>query len=117
MAHLSRRDFLSRTALAASATTLASALAFGQTSTTAPAGEPLPQRAIQNGRLNQAVCQWSAKFTSLDRLCAVAAALGLRGVDLVGPHDWPTLQKHGLVGTMTPSHSLTKGLNPLRGVG
>ena len=47
----------------------------------------------------------------LDELCAAAARIGCKGVDLVKPEDWPTLKKHNLVGTMTPSHKIEKGLN------
>jgi hydroxypyruvate isomerase len=37
--------------------------------------------------------------------------MGLKGMDLVGPEHWATLKKYNLVGTMTPSHGITKGLN------
>jgi hydroxypyruvate isomerase len=36
----------------------------------------------------------------LDELCAAAKNIGLIGIDLVGPKDWPTLQQHGLTATM-----------------
>jgi hydroxypyruvate isomerase len=38
--------------------------------------------------------------------------MGLAGRDLVGPKDWPTLKKHGLVATMVSgAGSIRKGLN------
>ncbi len=37
--------------------------------------------------------------------------MGLAGIDLVEPDQWSALQKHGLICTMTPSHSIEKGLN------
>ena len=47
----------------------------------------------------------------VDQFLAACAKLGLRGVDLATPDQWPTLQKHGLICTLTPSHEITKGLN------
>ena len=46
----------------------------------------------------------------LDGLCVEVKKIGLVGFDLCRPDMWPTLKKHGLVCTMTPSHSLTNGL-------
>ena len=38
---------------------------------------------------------------SLDDLCREGARIGLSGIDLVEPDEWPTVQKHGLVPTIT----------------
>ena len=73
-----------------------------------PAGDG---SAVRNNRINQTVCQWCFDKMPLEQLCASAAKIGIRGIDLVGPGAWPTLKKHNLVGTMTPSHSIEKGLN------
>jgi hydroxypyruvate isomerase len=35
-------------------------------------------------------------------MCKEAADLGVKGFDLIGPNDWPTLQKYGLMPTMVP---------------
>ena len=40
-------------------------------------------------------------------MCREAARLGYHGFDLVGPPDWPTLKKHGLVCTMAPAMGVT----------
>jgi len=37
--------------------------------------------------------------------------MGLAGIDLVEPGEWETLRKHGLICTMTPSHTIERGLN------
>jgi hydroxypyruvate isomerase len=67
--------------------------------------------AVRNNRINQTVCKWCYdKKLSLEELCAAAKAIGLRGIDLVGPDAWPTLKKYDLVGTMTPSHPIDPGL-------
>jgi len=39
---------------------------------------------------------------SLDDLCANAARIGLKGIDLVNHDEWPTLRKYGLTPAMTP---------------
>jgi hydroxypyruvate isomerase len=68
-------------------------------------------RAIHNDHIKQTVCRWCYGKIPLDQLCADAARLGFKGIDLVGPADFPTLKKHGLIGTMTSSHTIPKGLN------
>lgn len=80
-----RRDFFP--ALAASA-------AVAQTS--APAG--------QKGRLKQCVTRGVfGRGMSLEETCREAARLGCVGYDLIGPADWPTLKKYGLIPTMYPA--------------
>ncbi len=68
---------------------------------------------ITNGRIKQSVCGWCYRDISTEELAAHAAKIGLKGLDLVRPADFPILKKYGLVGTMTPSHGITKGLNRL----
>ena len=67
--------------------------------------------AITKGRINQSVCQWCYSKMKVEDLAANAAKMGIKGIDLVGPEHWATLKKHNLIGTMTPSHGITKGLN------
>ena len=38
----------------------------------------------------------------MEDMCREAARLGLKGIDLVGPDDWPVLKKYGLLSTMRP---------------
>jgi hydroxypyruvate isomerase len=76
-----RRDFFP--ALAASA-------AWAQTS--AP---------VQKGRLKQCVTRGVfGRGMSFEETCREAARLGVVGYDLIGPEDWPTLKKYGLIPTM-----------------
>ena len=44
---------------------------------------------------------------TFDDMCREAARLGYHGFDLVGPPEWPTLKKHGLVCTMAPAMGVT----------
>ncbi len=66
---------------------------------------------VKNGRINQSVCKWCYRKVSLEDLAAHSAKIGLKGLDLASPNQWPVLKKHGLVCTMTPSHGIGKGLN------
>ncbi len=37
--------------------------------------------------------------------------MGMTAIDLLGPNDFPTLKKHGMICSMISTHSLPKGLN------
>src|SRR6187455_133183 len=57
----------------------------------------------RKGRLKQGVTMGVfARGTSLEDACKEAARLGIKGFDLIGPNDWPTLRKYGLVPSMYP---------------
>lgn len=62
------------------------------------------------GRVNQSVSQWCYGKWSLDELCQVSKKLGLKAIDLLGPNDFATVKKYGLVVSMVNSHPLTDGL-------
>lgn len=52
------------------------------------------------GNVNHAVCRWCFPDIDLDTLCIEAKKMGITGIDLVGPKDWPILKKHGLTSSM-----------------
>ena len=55
------------------------------------------------GRIRQGVTQGVfARGTSLDEACREASRLGIVAFDLIGPNDWPTLRKYGIVPSMYP---------------
>ena len=56
--------------------------------------------APAKGRIKQSVCRWCYSKMSLDDLCQNAVRLGLSGVDLLEPKEWPVAQKYGLVPSM-----------------
>jgi hydroxypyruvate isomerase len=66
--------------------------------------------AAVGGRLQQSVCRWCYAKIPLDDLCAAARRMGLVGIDLLKPGDFPTLKRFGLACTMTSSHPLANGL-------
>src|SRR5262249_50391760 len=71
-----------------------------QSATAAQSTTTPPQRT---GRIKQGVTRGVfARGTSLDDCCRDAARVGIKGFDLIGPDDWPTLKKYGLVPSMYP---------------
>jgi len=62
------------------------------------------------GRLKQSVCKWCFPKISLPEMAKQVASMGMVGIDLLDPADFPTLKEHGLVCTMVQSHPLTDGL-------
>jgi hydroxypyruvate isomerase len=70
--------------------------------------------AKPGGALKQSVSRWCFGKWSLDELCSHAARIGYRGIDLLGPADWPAVAKHGLVcalGSLGGPVTIEKGLN------
>lgn len=66
------------------------------------------------GNINHSVCQWCYGFIPLEELCQAVKEIGFGAIDLIGPKDWPTLQKHGLFSSMCyhgGAVSLTNGFN------
>ncbi|HEY2585430.1 MAG TPA: TIM barrel protein [Tepidisphaeraceae bacterium] len=104
---ISRRDMLAgAAALAAAGVATHSSRAAQSTGEKSSEGP-----VIRNGRINQTLCKWCYTKLSLEQLCQAAVRLGYKGIDLVGPEAFPTLKKYKLVGTMTTTHSIPKGLN------
>jgi len=90
---------------------LASLLGAGALSALPPHGRAATTRP---GRLKQAVCRGVFQNAKLDfdGMCREAARLGIAGFDLVGPAEFPTLKKYGLIPTMVPGGSSIKnGIN------
>jgi len=52
------------------------------------------------GNINHSVCAWCYNFISIEELCKVVKKIGFSAIDLVGPKDWPTLQKYGIFSSM-----------------
>jgi hydroxypyruvate isomerase len=67
------------------------------------------------GRLKQGVSYWTyQKWFTLDDLCKEAVRIGLKGIDLVTPDQYATVQKYGLVPSMTSGtapNTIPIGLN------
>ncbi len=71
-------------------------------------------RVVKNGRIKQSICGGCLRKTkmTMEQQAAVAAKMGILGLDLVKPADWSAVKKHGLVATMVPgAGSIRRGLN------
>ena len=52
------------------------------------------------GNINHSVSPWCYHELTLGELCAVSKDIGITGIDLCGPKDWPVLQKFGMYSSM-----------------
>src|SRR6202795_1751203 len=96
---MERREFIA--AVTASLIAGATAVPGGQAAPGAQATPPAPPP--RKGRIKQGVTRGVfGRGAVLDDACREAARLGIKGFDLIGPADWPTLKKYGLVPSMYP---------------
>lgn len=65
------------------------------------------------GNVHHSVCAWCYSGISLEELCQFAKKIGITGIDLMGPKEWPTLKKYGLDSPMCNGAeiNLTDGFN------
>src|SRR6476661_2269730 len=101
-----RREFMQRSAVVGGA--LAGLGAVG-TSTACATGGAV-ERATSDGHvtrasaksstIKQSVCRWCFNDMPLDDLAANAKRIGLHSVELIGPTDFETIKKHGLMCAM-----------------
>jgi hydroxypyruvate isomerase len=65
----------------------------------------LPKETIYPGiklkvTINHSVARWCFDSLDIETLCIEVKKIGITGIDLVGPKDWPILKKYDLVSTM-----------------
>ncbi|MGE3818060.1 MAG: hydroxypyruvate isomerase family protein [Isosphaeraceae bacterium] len=91
---------------------LRTATALGLGTSVALRGNPTlaADKLVKHGRIQQSVCRWCFSKIDLEDLAEASKGMGLVGIDLLTPRDFPTIKAHGLVCTMTTSHPLTDGL-------
>ena len=103
---VTRRDVLTTAAAVVGASSVLAGLpraASGQT-----------PKVVKKGRIKQSICGGCLRKLKLsrDQEAAMAAKMGLLGLDLVGRGDWDAVKKHGLVATMVSgAGGIRKGLN------
>ncbi len=73
-----------------------SVVSYSSFLTTSRNDEPFKMK----GNINHSVCWWTYNFISLDELCVAVKKIGFSAIDLVGPGDWPILQKNGIFSSM-----------------
>jgi hydroxypyruvate isomerase len=72
--------------------------------------------AATKGRINHSVAYWCfSQYWDLEKTCQITKQLGGKSVELVGPKDFPTLEKYGLTCALapngTPDPPFVKGFN------
>jgi sugar phosphate isomerase/epimerase len=88
---LSRRTFLTTTALAAASLQQRLSAADAASGT--------------KGRIHHSACKWCYPKVTLEELCVAGKEMGLTSIDLLTPADFPTLKKHGLTCAMVSGTS------------
>tara|TARA_B100000900_G_scaffold289881_1_gene248730 strand:+ start:430 stop:1290 length:861 start_codon:yes stop_codon:yes gene_type:complete len=65
------------------------------------------------GNINHSVCRWCFEDIPLETFLIQIKKLGINAIDLIGPDDWPMLQKHNIDCSMCNGAelSLTEGWN------
>jgi hydroxypyruvate isomerase len=68
---------------------------------------------VRRGRIQQSVSRWCYQKIPMDDLCAYAAHIGLKGVDLLNPDHYEVPRRYGLICTMgyADGGEITRGLN------
>lgn len=102
-----------RTAIKNMVTGSAAVAAAGTLSAFTAANPNQDMEAPLKGNINHSVSPWCYSPMTLDELCVVSKQIGIKGIDLCGPKDWPTLQKHGMYSPMCNGAeiNLTDGFN------
>ena len=59
-----------------------------------------PAAVRRKGRIKQSVSRWCYKEIPLDQLCAYAAQIGLKAIDLLNPDEYEVPRRYGLLCSM-----------------
>lgn len=73
------------------------------------------------GNINHSAVFWCFNIAGenwdIEKMCQVSKSLGIKSVEITGPEEWPTIQKHGLTCALAangmPGAPFMKGLNNL----
>ncbi|MFB0947365.1 MAG: hydroxypyruvate isomerase [Spirosomataceae bacterium] len=67
------------------------------------------------GKVNHSVCRWCYNSIDLEELCKASKDMGIQSVEIIGPKDFPMLQKYdlscGMVMDLSDGYGITKGWN------
>lgn len=66
-----------------------------------------------SGKINHSVCKWCYSDIPLDEMCERVQDIGISSIELLGPKEWPVVQKYGLTCAIgnPETFSLTEGFN------
>ena len=93
---MTRRQFVKSAALAAAAAPLLPGASHAQ----------VTPSAHLKGNIRQSACRWCYGKIKLDDLCAAGKEMGLVGIDLLNPEDFPTVKKYGLICSMVSNPTI-----------
>ena len=101
-----RREFMQRSAAVGGAIATLGAVGASTACATGAAVERatsdghVTRAAAKSSTIKQSVCRWCFNDMPLDDLAANAKRIGLHSVELIGPADFETIKKHGLMCAM-----------------
>ncbi|NCD69916.1 hydroxypyruvate isomerase family protein [Mucilaginibacter agri] len=75
--------------------------------------EAMEHDAPLKGNINHSACWWVYQSFGLEKLCVEFKKIGIKGIDLLNPTQWPIIQKYGIDSPMCNGAeiSLTEGFN------
>lgn len=92
LSEFTRRDLLKTAVSGVAMASLPSLAHSASTDTTTP--------VKRKGRIRQSVSRWCYQKIDLDKLCAYAAEIGLKAIDLLNPDEYEVPKRYGLVCAM-----------------
>ena len=100
-----RRKALKSMAAAASLGTFSSSLAGAFAASQKALGPQL------NGKINHSVCKWCYGKIPLETFAQECKKIGLTSIELLGPEEWPVIQKYGLTCALPWGEGLTRSID------
>lgn len=101
MKNISRRAAL-KTVLAGGAAMAVS----GIPTAVSAAGQATKTSAPLRGNIRHSVSKWCFGDIELNEFCEICKRIGIESIELLDPHEWPVVQKHGLTVAMTQGAGL-----------
>jgi hydroxypyruvate isomerase len=95
-----RREFMQRSAVVGGALAGLGTVGASTACATGGAVERATSASAKASTIKQSVCRWCFNDMPLDDLAANAKRIGLHSVELIGPADFETIKKHGLMCAM-----------------
>lgn len=106
------RPYSRRTALK-TLTTSALALPALTNSLASPMDQSEHTAPLLKGNINHSVCKWCYGKIPLDDFCKAVKEMGITGIDLLDPDQWPVVKKYGLTCSLPQGagKGITQGFN------
>ncbi len=85
--------------------------ALGLAGLSAASLRALEEAPKPRGNIKQSICRWCYGRIKLDRLCAIAKALGYQSIELLLPDEIKVVKKAGLTCAVVGGADIARGLN------